>query len=121
MGQLKLYAQIRSPHETRKQWTTAERLKEDGWYELEREPGIDEYLEYDEQNDCIVIRKREKSAEQLEAERKMAIRMQLIDELPDIILQNKDDPEILIQALCARAKQIETETTNDLERNQKAI
>ena len=96
--------------------------KEDGWYELEREPNLlVEYLEYDEQNDCILIKKREKGVEELEAEKQAEVKRQLVDELPDIILQNKDNPEALVQALCDRAKQIETETTSDHERNPKAV
>ena len=87
--------------------------KEDGWYELEREPNLlVEYLEYDEQNDCILIKKRKKGVEELEAEKQAVVKRQLIDELPDIILQNKDNPEALAQALCDRAKEIEV--TNDL-------
>ena len=88
--------------------------KEDGWYEIEREPKTGEYLEYDEENDCIVIKKREKSAGELEAERQAAVKRQLVADLPDIILQNKDNPEALAQALCDRAKEIEV--TNDLRR-----
>jgi len=117
---MKLYAKIVSLNETQ---ITYERRpssdqaaspyqRSEGWYEIEREPGEDERLEYDEQNACIVIKKREKSAEQAEAERRVAIKRQLVDELPDIILQNKDNPEALVQALCNRAKEIEV--TNDL-------
>lgn len=85
--------------------------KEDGWYPIEREPDRQtEYLEYDEKADCIVIKKREKSTEVLEAERAAKIKQQLKDELPDLILQNKDSPEQLVAALCDRAKQIEVET-----------
>jgi len=49
------------------------------------------------------------TVEELEAERQTAVKRQLIDELPDIILQSKDNPEALVQALCDRAKQIEVE------------
>lgn len=84
---------------------------EDGWYPIEREPDMQtEYLEYDEKADCIIIKKREKSAEALEAERMMRIKQQLKDELPALILQNKDDPGQLVTALCDRAKAIEVET-----------
>ena len=98
-------------------------LREDGWYPIEREPDREagEYLEHDEQNDCIVIKKREKSIEELEIERQMTVKRQLVAELPDIILQNKDNPEALVQALCDRAKQIETEIISDHERNPKTV
>jgi len=43
------------------------------------------------------------------AGRSEKIRLQLRDELPDLILQNKDNPETLTQTLCSRAKQIEAE------------
>jgi len=127
---MKFYAKIIGPNEIQ---LTSERRsgpdgasfyqRSEGWYEIERELDIEagEYLEHDEQNDCIVIKKREKSTEELEVERKIAVKRQLIAELPDIILQNKDDPAALAQALCDRAKQIETETTNDHERNPKAV
>ena len=86
----------------------------EGWYEIEREPDLvaGEYLEYDEKAGRIVIKKREKTAEQLEAEKQAAIRQKLTTELSDIILQNKDNPEILAQALCNRAKEIEVEHEN---------
>jgi len=115
---MKFYAKIIGPNEIQ---LTSERRsgpdgasfyqRSEGWYEIERELDIEagEYLEHDEQNDCIVIKKREKSAEQAEAERRVAIKRQLVDELPDIILQSKDNPEALAQALCNRAKQIEVE------------
>jgi len=96
-------------------------LREDGWYPIEREPDREagEYLEHDEQNDCIVIKKREKSTEELEGERQAAVKRQLIAELPDIILQSKDNPEALAQALCDRVKQIEVE--NETRRNPEAV
>lgn len=105
---MKLYAQIRNPNEYRLSWDNS---KEDGWYEIEREPNVEagEYLEYDAGNDCVVIKKREKSAEELESEKQSAIKSQLVAELPDIILQNKDTPGMLAQALCDRAKKIEAE------------
>jgi len=49
------------------------------------------------------------TSEELEAEKQAAIKRQLVAELPDIILQNKDNPEALAQKLCNRAKQIEVE------------
>lgn len=107
MIQPKLYAKIVSDHEVNKMWTRQPPAREDGWYEIEREPGENEYLEYDEKDDCIVIKKREKSTEELEAEKQADVKRQLVEELPDIILQNKDDPAALAQALCDRAKQIE--------------
>ena len=119
----KLYVKILSPNCQERQWSSRELFREDGWYELEREPEIEvgEYLEYDPENDCIIIKKREKSTEELEAERKAAVKRQLITELPDIILQNKDNPEALVQALCSRAKQIEVEIKNETGRNPKAV
>jgi len=71
-----------------------------------------EYLEYDEKTDSLLIKKREKSVEEIEMEKQLEIKRQLVAELPDIILQNKDNPEVLAQALCDRAKEIEV--TNDL-------
>jgi len=114
----KLYAQL-GLHECGLRWLSQ---PEEGWYEIEREPDFHggEYLEYDEKNDCIVIKKREKSAEELEAEKQSAVKRQLIAELPDIILQSKDNPEALVQALCDRAKQIEVET-NESRRNPEII
>ena len=50
--------------------------------------------------------------EELEAKKQVAIKARLRIDLPDIILQNKDNPEVLAQALCDRAKEIEVE--NDL-------
>ena len=108
---MKLYAKIVNSNEYRCAWND-DKSQEEGWYELERELEEGEYPEYDEQNDWIVIKKREKSAEELEAERQAAVKRQLVADLPDIILQNKDNPEALAQALCDRVKGIEV--TNDL-------
>jgi len=55
--------------------------------------------------------------EELEAERQAAIKRLLVAELPDIIFQNKDNPAVLAQALCDRAKQIEVEITVQSSRN----
>ena len=111
MTKKKLYARILAPGRAFMSWSPRDRSLEQDWYEIEREAKSEagEYLEYDAENDCIVIKKREKSAEQAEAERRVAIKRQLVDELPDIILQSKDNPEALAQALCNRAKQIEVE------------
>ena len=103
-----LHAQLVDLQIVQLSWDTQPK-KESSWYEIEREPGEGEYLEYDEQNDCIVIKKREKSVEELEIEKQAAVKRQLVAELPDIILQNKDNPEALVQALCDRAKQIDKE------------
>ena len=111
---MKLYCQLQEGG-TRLSWDVDKESGTGGvgWYEIEREPDFtSEHLEYDEQNDRVVIKKREKSIEQLEAERQAAIKQQLVADLPDIILQNKDNPEALAQALCVRAKEIEV--TNDL-------
>ena len=127
---MKFYAKIIGPNEIQ---LTSERRsgpdgasfyqRSEGWYEIERELDIEagEYLEHDEQNDCIVIKKREKSIEELEIERQMTVKRQLVAELPDIILQNKDNPEALVQVLCDRAKEIEVEITNDHKRDPKAL
>jgi len=57
------------------------------------------------------------TTEELEAKKQAAIKQQLTAELPDIILQNKDKPGVLAQALCDRAKEIEVkhETKRDTE------
>ena len=50
------------------------------------------------------------TAEEIEAERRAKIKRQLQTELPELILQNKDNPENLAKVLCDRAKQIEAGT-----------
>jgi len=50
------------------------------------------------------------TTEELEGKRQQKIRDQFQTELVDLILQNKDNPQGLAQALCNRAKQIEVET-----------
>lgn len=50
------------------------------------------------------------TSEEKETKRWAAVRRQFAAELPNIILQNKDNPAELAEALCARAKQIERET-----------
>ena len=94
--------------------------REEGWYPLEHEPVFGkEYLEYDEAKDQIVIKKRERTPEVIETERQAKIKQQLRNELPDIILQNKDNPGALVQALCDWAKQIEVE--NETRRDPEAV
>ena len=105
-----LYGKIVNKRVSRLGWSKTEPKKEDGWYALEREPDfLTEYLEYDKTGDRIVIKKRKKSPEQIQAERRWKIKQQLQGELTDLILSNKDDPEGLAQALCDRAKQLEKE------------
>ena len=122
---MKLFARIITENETNLAWDNIKDrydehgqkikyissvyLKEDGWYELEREPEIDECLEYDKVEDRIVIKKREKTSEMVEAEKRVRVEGQLREDLPNLIFQNKDSPEVLAQALCDRAKQIEAE------------
>jgi hypothetical protein len=85
--------------------------KEDGWYSLDREPDYKEreYLEYDPVEDRVIIRKRILTEENIEKRRQALIKQQIKDELPELILQNKDNPAQLAQALCGRAKQLEEE------------
>ena len=59
------------------------------------------------------------TVEELEADKQAVIKRQLVTELPDIILQNKNTPGLLIQALCDRAKQIEVE--NETRRDPETI
>jgi len=61
------------------------------------------------------------TAEELEAEKQMAIKQKLTAELSDLILQNKDTPEALAQALCERAKQIEVEVKDEPRRDTEVI
>jgi hypothetical protein len=103
---MKLYAQIVNSNETRLSWKPA---PVEGWYEIEREPERGEFLEYDKENDKIVIKQRIKSAEQIEAERLCQVKLKLREELPDLILLHKENPADLAQALCDRAKAIEAE------------
>jgi len=109
MKALNLYAKIVSPHEVHKSWCLKP-PNEIGWYPIEREPETNEYLEYDETEDRIVIKKRQKTAEQIEIEHNRKIKHQFQAELSELILANKDNPENLAKVLCDRAKQIETET-----------
>jgi len=53
--------------------------------------------------------------EELEVEKQAVIKQKFIAELPDLILQNKDTPEALAQALCERAKQIEVEVKDKIQ------
>lgn len=58
---MKLYAQIISQYEVQLSWDKDKEpgVNGVGWYEIEREPNRPaEYLEYDEENDCIVIKAR---------------------------------------------------------------
>lgn len=57
------------------------------------------------------------TVEELKAKKQAAVRNQLVTDLPDILLQNKDNPEALVQALCDRVKEIEVEITNDHKRD----
>jgi len=122
-----LYAKILEPGGILLSWSRLKdspaHKKADGWYVLDREPNLEngEYLEYDEQADRIVVKKIEKTAAQLEEGRLAMIRQKLAFELPYIILQNKDDPAALTQALCDRAKKIEMEITNETGRDTKAV
>jgi len=59
--------------------------------------------------------------EELEVEKQAVIKRQLVAELPDLILQNKDTPEALAQALCERAKQIEVEVKDEPRRDTEII
>lgn len=123
---MKLYVKIVSGNEYRLSWdnikdrcdkngqkieyASPSHREEDGWYQVEREPQLDEYPEYDEKTGCIVIKKRKKSVEVLEAERLARIKQRLKNELSDIVFQNRDNPTALAQAFCDRAKQIDAET-----------
>jgi len=95
--------------------------REDGWYPLVREPGHREYVIYDKEKDELVIQRWEEPSD-LEVQKKQAaIKRKLAAELPDIILQNKDNPEALTQALCERAKQIEVEMKDEPRRDTEAL
>ena len=103
------------------QHTYTAKDQQEGWQILDHEPSIDEHLIYDAEQDQIKIEALVLSPEAAIAEQQRLIKKQLVDELPEIILQNKDNPEALVQTLCDRAKQIETETTSDDERNPKTV
>ena len=112
---MKLYAKKISKKEWHLGWDNDIAIdsfpKSEGWYPIEREPNLaTEYLEYDEVEDQIIIKKREKTAEQIKAEQQQEVKKRLKEELPDLILQNKDNPAGLAKALCDRAKQIEAGT-----------
>ena len=79
--------------------------------------------ETDHMDDRYIIEQKpiQPTTEELEKERKAAVKRQLVAELPDIILQNKDNPEALVQELCDRAKQIDVEIKNETGRDPKTI
>jgi len=84
------------------------------WYPVSREPCEDECLRFnpatqviEPEHDSNWDHDHEPLSE-LELLRNK-IKQQLRNELVDIILQNKDNPAALAEALCARAKEIETE------------
>jgi len=49
------------------------------------------------------------TAEELESARRDVIKQKIAADFPDLVLQNKDNPTVLAQVLCDRAKQIEAE------------
>lgn len=79
------------------QWT----IRENPNYNSQTDNINDRYLI---ENDPIPLTSKE-----TETQRIAAIRSKIVNELPDIILQNKDNPTTLVQVLCNRAKQIEVE------------
>ena len=89
--------------------SSTELLQKDGWYELDRVPNLlEERVIYDSKTDSAIIVPHGKTPEE---QRRIMLRRQIMADLPDIILQNKDNPDALVQALCDRAKQIETGIT----------
>jgi len=117
----KLYGKLKETRGYKTAWSPVPLPTEEGWREIPREPILGkEYLVMDPKTNQYLIEELEITPEKREAKRKIAIKRQLIAELPDIILQNKDNPEVLAQKLCSRAKQIEVET-NETRRNPEAV
>ncbi len=53
----------------------------------------------------------EPTSEEKEERRLVKVKAKLAQELPDLIYANKDDPAVLVAAMCDRAKEIDAETT----------
>jgi len=91
------------------------RLHQEGrlLWAIRENPDYDPEIDHIDDRYIIEYDPVQPTAEELEAEKQAVTKQKLIAELPDIILQNKDNPEALAQALCERAKQIEVEVKDE--------
>lgn len=105
---MKLYAEVRDSQIIQVAWFA---VSKKGWYLIEREPLETEKLVYDTGKDIVlIVSPAPPTPEELEIERAAKVKQRLLDEFPDLVLQNKDNPGQLVAALCDRAKAIEVET-----------
>ena len=76
-----LYGKIVSETGFKMRWSSTELLKEDGWYEIDREPDLlIEYPEYDPKQDTIVFIARPPSAPVETALEKLEKRVVLLEQ-----------------------------------------